>query len=92
MVLVDDGSSDRTYDTFLATLHKHGADGIAVRHAKSCGQNTALLTGVRNARSQYIVTIDGDGQNSPADIPRMVAMLSSIQQMHFLRCRLPQTS
>lgn len=83
VVLVDDGSTDKTYATFLVALHSHGVDGMAVRHAHSCGQSTALLTGVRNARGQFIVTIDGDGQNDPADIPRMVAMLPNIQHVHF---------
>src|SRR6185295_15201238 len=42
-------------------------------HAASCGQSTALLTGVRAARGEWIATLDGDGQNDPADIPKLLA-------------------
>jgi dolichol-phosphate mannosyltransferase len=44
-----------------------------LRHASSCGQSTALLTGVRAARGEWIATLDGDGQNDPADIFKLLA-------------------
>ena len=40
-------------------------------HARSCGQSAAIRTGVRAARAGWIATLDGDGQNDPADIPRL---------------------
>jgi dolichol-phosphate mannosyltransferase len=66
IVFVDDGSTDATVTT-LASLR--GEDLRVLRHHQRCGQSTALLTGVRAARGTYIATLDGDGQNDPADIP-----------------------
>jgi dolichol-phosphate mannosyltransferase len=44
-----------------------------LRHAQSCGQSAALMTGFRAARGEWIATLDGDGQNDPADLPRLIA-------------------
>jgi dolichol-phosphate mannosyltransferase len=44
-----------------------------VRHARRRGQSAALLSGVRAARGPWIATLDGDGQNDPADIPALLA-------------------
>jgi dolichol-phosphate mannosyltransferase len=43
-----------------------------VRHRASCGQSAAVITGVKAARGAFIATLDGDGQNDPADIPAML--------------------
>jgi dolichol-phosphate mannosyltransferase len=43
-----------------------------VRHRTSCGQSQAIATGIRFARAPLIATLDGDGQNDPADIPALV--------------------
>ncbi len=70
IVYVDDGSSDQT----AATIRDLGAAFPRlrlVRHRTSCGQSTAVRTGVLAARGTYIATLDGDGQNDPADIPRL---------------------
>lgn len=72
IIFVDDGSTDETVQVLLATR----ADGIEeirlLRHAQRCGQSTALLTGVRVARAPWVATLDGDGQNDPADIPVLI--------------------
>ncbi|MEZ5647118.1 MAG: glycosyltransferase family 2 protein [Burkholderiaceae bacterium] len=73
IVLVDDGSSDGTGDVFLSRCRELGAHAQLLRHARSCGQSTALATAARHARARYLVTIDGDGQNDPADIPALLA-------------------
>jgi dolichol-phosphate mannosyltransferase len=67
IVFVDDGSSDDTAERIRAEM----APGNLrlVRHKTRCGQSTALLTGVTAATGTFIVTLDGDGQNDPADIP-----------------------
>ncbi|UFN51453.1 glycosyltransferase family 2 protein [Roseomonas sp. OT10] len=70
IVCVDDGSTDDT----SARLRAAAAAGFAVRglrHAVSCGQSAGVVTGVRAARAPWIATLDGDGQNDPADIPRL---------------------
>jgi len=48
-----------------------------IRHRVSCGQSRAVTTGVSAARYEWIATLDGDGQNDPADIPRLLATLDA---------------
>jgi len=72
IVYVDDGSTDATLDDLKGAM----ADEprlVVVRHRTRCGQSAALHTGVRTARGTWIATLDGDGQNDPADIPRLFA-------------------
>lgn len=73
VVLVDDGSADNTGAEFLEQCRQHGVRAQLLRHARSCGQSTALATAAQHALGRYLVTIDGDGQNDPADIPALVA-------------------
>lgn len=70
-VCVDDGSTDGTADELRAARTIYPWLRV-VRHRRSCGQSTAILTGVRAARSEWIVTIDGDGQNPPAEILKLI--------------------
>jgi dolichol-phosphate mannosyltransferase len=70
IVYVDDGSTDDTYGELLKAARECRNLRI-VRHRKNCGQSTALCTAVRAARSARVVTLDGDGQNDPADIPKL---------------------
>src|SRR5690349_13076432 len=73
LIYIDDGSTDDTLEQLLA-LKREGFDRLRVlRHVSSCGQSTAVHSGVTAARSPWIVTLDADGQNDPADIPRMAA-------------------
>ena len=70
IVYVDDGSSDAT-----AAEIRRLAGGFPrlrlLRHQKSCGQSMAVRTGVKAAEAPWIATLDADGQNDPADIPRL---------------------
>lgn len=70
VVFVDDGSDDGTGS---ALVDVGGPDLRVVRHARRQGQSVALHTGVRHARADWIATLDGDGQNVPGDIPRLLA-------------------
>ena len=72
MVLVDDGSRDQTLQTALSTARALGCPIQAIRHECSIGQSGALQTGIRRALGNLIVTIDGDGQNDPNDIPALL--------------------
>jgi dolichol-phosphate mannosyltransferase len=72
IVYVDDGSSDDT-PARLAAAAAGGAPLRALRHQGSCGQSAAIVSGVKAARGAWIATLDGDGQNDPADIPRLWA-------------------
>lgn len=70
IVYVDDGSTDATAGE-IARLGA-GFPGLRlIRHRKSCGQSTAIRTGIKAAHGIWIATLDGDGQNDPADIPRL---------------------
>lgn len=71
IVYVDDGSTDGTAAA-LAEEARLG-DLVRRRHRVSCGQSAAIATGVKAARGRWIATLDGDGQNDPADIPRLLA-------------------
>jgi dolichol-phosphate mannosyltransferase len=68
IVYVDDGSTDDTVAR-IRTLQATDPTLRLIRHAKSCGQSTAVRSGVKAARGRWIATLDGDGQNDPADIP-----------------------
>jgi len=71
VVFVDDGSTDSTRVRLADAAHRDARIRVMC-HERSCGQSTALHTGVRHARGAWIVTMDGDGQNDPADIPRLL--------------------
>ena len=75
IIYVDDGSTDDT----LSRLKAIQVDCPQLRimhHAKSCGQSTAVRTGVKSAKYPWIATLDGDGQNDPADIPKLLSALA----------------
>ncbi|HEY2883939.1 MAG TPA: glycosyltransferase family 2 protein [Rhizomicrobium sp.] len=74
IIFVDDGSTDGTADA-LAELKQRLPQLRIIRHAKNAGQSRSIRTGVRAARFDVIVTLDGDGQNDPADIPKLLAIL-----------------
>ena len=72
IVYVDDDSSDDSVAVLAAEKAKYPELRI-VRHLTRSGQSTAVWNGVRAARSAWIATLDGDGQNDPADIPKLLA-------------------
>ena len=69
VIYVDDGSTDRTVQNILSMKDPHVA---LIRFKKNYGQSSALAAGIDYASGDYIVTLDGDMQNDPADIPMMV--------------------
>lgn len=71
MIFVDDSSQDGTLSE-LRQLQALYPDLRVICHRICCGQSTALHTGIRCARGTLIATLDGDGQNDPADIPRLL--------------------
>jgi len=73
-IFVNDGSTDATAGR-IAALRAEFPWLREVRHEHPCGQSAALRSGVLAARADVICTIDGDGQNPPAEIPRLVAPL-----------------
>ena len=73
IVVVDDGSTDATGGR-LAELARTTPCLRSVRHPASRGQSFAIATGVKAARGAWIATLDVDGQNDPADIPKLLAL------------------
>jgi dolichol-phosphate mannosyltransferase len=72
IVYVDDDSSDDSRAVLAA--QKPGYPELRVlHHVSRSGQSTAVWNGVRAARGAWIATLDGDGQNDPADIPKLLA-------------------
>jgi dolichol-phosphate mannosyltransferase len=74
IIYVDDGSTDETSATLRALAAREPRLRV-LRHRRCCGQSRALLTGVHAARAATVATLDGDGQNDPADIPALFAAL-----------------
>src|SRR5260370_12630430 len=70
IVYVDDGSDDAT-EAEIRHLQTTIPQLRLVRHATSCGQSAAIRSGVKAAGGCWIATLDGDGQNDPADIPAL---------------------
>jgi dolichol-phosphate mannosyltransferase len=70
IVYVDDGSGDATAAE-IRDLQAKLPQLRLIRHRASCGQSAAIRSGVKAARGRWIATLDGDGQNDPADIPAL---------------------
>lgn len=71
ILFVDDASTDDSV-ALLARLAKETGVLRCLRHRRNCGQSAAVGTGFHGARGEWIGTLDGDGQNDPADLPKML--------------------
>ncbi len=81
ILCVDDGSTDLTYSCLAEGLFPQVR---LIRHQKSAGQSTAIWSGVQHALGRWIVTMDADGQNDPADIPAMMQQAKGLSSnTHF---------
>lgn len=74
LIIVDDGSVDGTAARLAQACARY-PNVRALRHRRCYGQSTALASGIRAAGHRWVATLDGDGQNDPADIPRLLAAL-----------------
>lgn len=78
VIVVDDCSDDTTGAEVKALIDRGSMPGLRyLRHGERSGQSAAMRTGILAATSPVIATMDGDGQNDPADIPRLVALLAA---------------
>ncbi len=74
VIYVDDGSTDRT----VAVIQETAYSSVKLLElAKNYGQSTAMSAGIHAAEGEYIVTMDGDLQNDPADIPKLLDMIEN---------------
>jgi len=76
VIFVDDGSRDGTTDR-LRTLAEARAEIGLIVFRKNFGKAAALLAGFERSRGDYVITMDGDGQDDPAEIPRLIQHLES---------------
>ena len=76
VVFVDDGSRDGTFAR-LKRIHERDGRVRAVRFKRNFGQHPAMHAGLARARGEIVVTMDGDLQNAPEDIPRLVAAVEA---------------
>jgi dolichol-phosphate mannosyltransferase len=78
LIVVDDCSDDATGTEIKALVSSGRFPGLRyLRHATRSGQSTAMRTGILAAREPIIATLDGDGQNDPSDIPRLLERLAT---------------
>jgi undecaprenyl-phosphate 4-deoxy-4-formamido-L-arabinose transferase len=75
IILVDDGSGDRSWDLLTGLHRKYPQHIRALQFHRNFGQHQAIFAGFRAARGQVMVTLDADLQNPPEEIPRLVAKL-----------------
>lgn len=71
IVLVNDGSTDRTSDVCRDLVARARVPITFIEHARNFGEHNAVLTGWRHARGAYLVNLDDDGQNPPAEAIRL---------------------
>jgi len=74
LIFVDDGSADGGIEV-LRTIKQSDSAVRVIRLARNSGQTAALVCGFQHSTGEIVVAIDGDGENDPADIPKLVAKL-----------------
>jgi glycosyltransferase involved in cell wall biosynthesis len=74
LILVDDGSSDKTIEVLMQAQQRSRACRV-LRHPRNLGQAAALWNGLHAAHGSILLTLDGDGQNDPRDLPVLLKRL-----------------
>ena len=74
ILFVDDTSADSTWDKIREAHQRHHVVN-GLRHERNAGQSAALWTGIQATTSPIVVTLDGDRQNDPADLPKLLSEL-----------------
>ncbi len=77
IVLVDDGSRDHTWNE-IQSVHLLDSRVRGLRHTRNCGQSAAVWTGLSGTVAPVLCTLDGDLQNDPAELPKMLALLHEV--------------
>jgi dolichol-phosphate mannosyltransferase len=84
LVFVDDASTDGTWER-IREARQFDPRVRGLRHARNAGQSAALWTGIQATTSPLIATLDGDLQNDPADLPKMIAELAHVDFVSGMR-------
>ena len=74
IIFIDDGSSDKSFE-ILRDIRNSDDKVRVIRFRKNFGQTAAMAAGFEHSRGKIVLPLDGDGQNDPADIPKLVAKL-----------------
>lgn len=90
LVLVDDASKDTTWQR-IQEIRKSNPRVRGLRHKKNAGQSAALWTGILNTTTPLIATLDGDLQNDPADLPRMIEEMRNVDFVCGVRAKRKDT-
>ncbi|MBT3133704.1 glycosyltransferase family 2 protein [Alteromonas sp. ALT199] len=83
IIVVDDGSSDDSLSLLRNLSSTLPVSFRVIVHPLSCGQSTSVFHGVLQAKGKWIITLDADGQNDPADIPRLIRAAKETNAAHF---------
>jgi undecaprenyl-phosphate 4-deoxy-4-formamido-L-arabinose transferase len=75
IVLVEDGSPDRSWDVLADLQAQHPDRVVAVQLMRNYGQHNALMCGFRRSRGNFVVTMDDDLQNPPEEIPKLLVAI-----------------
>jgi dolichol-phosphate mannosyltransferase len=84
LLLIDDGSSDRT-PLIARDRFANWSQGRLIRLSRNSGQAAALYHGMKRARGEVVILMDGDGQNDPSDIPKLLAPLDQCDMVVGIR-------
>lgn len=76
LICIDDGSTDQTL-AVLKNLSRDKKYLKILQFTKNFGQSSAFDAGFKTAQGEYVITLDGDGQNDPADIPKLLTCIDS---------------
>jgi len=71
IILVNDGSSDATGEICDALIEKHFVPITVINHSRNFGEHNAVMTGLRHARGEYVITMDDDLQNPPGEVLKL---------------------
>ena len=84
IIIVDDNSNDASRDLILKKKNNVNIEILLLQHDKQYGQSAGLLTGIKAAKNDLIVTLDGDGQNDPKDITSMLKVWEDNNENSYL--------
>jgi len=76
IILIDDGSADRSAEMITAAAGEHAGKIVGLILNRNYGQHAAVMAGLANARGEFVITLDADLQNPPEEIPRVAAKLT----------------
>lgn len=86
LVFVDDGSTDATWER-VQQARQQDARVRGLKHARNAGQSAAVWTGLQATTSPIVATLDGDRQDDPSELPRLLALLSEADFVSGMRLR-----